>query len=181
MESLVSESISKHAMIDLETLGTGPSSAILSLGAVVFDINGLGNEFYEVIELESCIKAGLQIDANTVMWWMQQADEARETFNNPRSLSITTVLSVFSDWVRRNNIKYIWGNGSAFDNVILANAYKACDINVPWKYADDRCYRTLRGLYPQIKTERVGTYHNALDDAKSQALHLIEIIKYISK
>jgi inhibitor of KinA sporulation pathway (predicted exonuclease) len=32
-------------------------------------------------------------------------------------------------------------------------------------------------LRPSIKLERVGTHHNALDDAKSQALHLMKILE----
>jgi exodeoxyribonuclease VIII len=70
----------------------------------------------------------------------------------------------------------IWGNGASFDNVILANAYRRNDLNIPWKYYNDRCYRTMKSLAPHIKMEREGTHHNALSDAISQANHLIRIM-----
>ena len=38
-------------------------------------------------------------------------------------------------------------------------------------------YRTLKNLLPYIEMERVGEHHNALDDAKSQALHAIKLLK----
>jgi len=70
----------------------------------------------------------------------------------------------------------LWGNGSTFDNVILSNAYRAIGVKQPWDFWNDRCYRTLKSLYPHVKLERSGVAHNALDDAKSQAMHAVRII-----
>ena len=71
----------------------------------------------------------------------------------------------------------VWGNGATFDNVILSNAYKAAGMEQPWKFWDDRCYRTVKGLLPDIKIERLGTHHNAVYDAMSQARHLQFLFK----
>jgi exodeoxyribonuclease VIII len=46
----------------------------------------------------------------------------------------------------------------------------------PWRHWNDRCYRTVKSLYPDVKLERVGTHHNAVDDAESQARHLIAML-----
>jgi inhibitor of KinA sporulation pathway (predicted exonuclease) len=47
-------------------------------------------------------------------------------------------------------------------------------MQAPWKFYNDRCYRTLKAMYPHIKMpKRTGTHHNALDDAISQVNHLI--------
>jgi hypothetical protein len=32
-------------------------------------------------------------------------------------------------------------------------------------------------MYPSVKLVRTGTHHNAVDDAESQAVHLIDICK----
>jgi DNA polymerase III epsilon subunit-like protein len=64
-------------MVDIETLGTKPSSTILSIGAVFFDIETgeLGERFYMNIDP----KQDRSIDPSTVMWWMVQSSEARNS------------------------------------------------------------------------------------------------------
>lgn len=168
-----------NVMVDLETLGTGPNSVIISIGAVEFDTmhQVLGRVFHMVIEPQSCVEAGLQIDASTVMWWLQQSKEAREVFK-AKNNTLIEVLQQFSQWYPKG--APLWGNGATFDNVILSNAYSATDIKQPWSYAKDRCYRTLKNLMPEIKQEAVGVAHNALDDAKYQALHALKLMNSIS-
>lgn len=67
-------------MIDIETMGKGTYPAIVSIGAVEFDLFGTkyGRTFYKRISLESSQKAGLVIEAETVLWWLSQSDAARK-------------------------------------------------------------------------------------------------------
>lgn len=166
-------------MIDLETMGNTPDSAIISLGAVFFDRKEqkLGEEFYRIIDLESSVAAGLRMTPSTVMWWMKQGDAARSQFNSLESVSLPAALQFFAEWFEKNGGLYVWGNGADFDNVILTNAYKACHLKQPWPVYNNRCYRTVKNMFRDVKLQRVGTYHSALDDAKSQALHYIAICK----
>lgn len=162
----------QNIMLDLETLGNNANSVIIAIGAVKFDKSGLGEEFYEVIDAESCVQVGLTMDTSTVMWWMQQSDEARAAFKR-KGGSLVNALNRFKSFCGAED--KVWGNGASFDNTILSNAYRKALTEQPWKFWNDRCYRTMKSLYPQVKMARQGTYHNALDDAKSQALHMIEI------
>lgn len=73
----------------------------------------------------------------------------------------------------------VWGNGSDFDNTLLAAAYDACQLTLPWNFWSNRCYRTLKNLRPEIKLVNPGTAHNALDDSKAQAQHLMEMFPEI--
>jgi len=165
-------------MLDLETMGQRKDAAIIAIGAVKFGDGKIYDEFYQIIDLQSSIDAGLSIDASTIMWWMKQSDAARNEFGRA-SASIDGVLQNFSDWIGDDSDPEIWGNGAAFDNVILANAYHKCGIKQPWKYWNDRCYRTIKAMVPKLTLERTGTHHNALDDAKHQALHLMKIFGQI--
>jgi hypothetical protein len=173
----------QDVMLDLETMGTDPHAAIIAIGAVEFDIqNGeIGERFYAVIDLESVVAAGGVIDAATVIWWMQQSDAARSEFKR-KGEHIAVVLQKFTVWMKSRG-EYpnarVWGNGAAFDNVILASAYKRNMTQVPWLFWNDRCYRTIKAQHPTIKMERSGTHHNAVDDAESQARHLIAMLKPI--
>ena len=168
-------------MLDLETLGTGNNAVIISIGAVLFDEDGISkNTFYLRVDPQSCVDVGMEMSVSTVMWWMKQSEEARAEFNKP-SVSIEQALLSFRTWLVEHSPNFgerkVWGNGVRFDNEILDNAYKKCKLETPWPYWGDACYRTLKNLFPEVKMERTGTFHNALDDARSQALHCIRLLK----
>jgi exodeoxyribonuclease VIII len=85
-------------------------------------------------------------------------------------------LTSFLNQFGRKGLK-VWGNGSDFDNAILAACYAAVGQPLPWDFWHNRCYRTLKALRPELKLQRQGTYHNALDDAKTQAQHAIQLLE----
>ena len=59
----------QNVMIDLETLGRRAGCAILSIGAVAFDLKqGLGEEMYVVVNRQSCNAAELHEDLSTLDW-----------------------------------------------------------------------------------------------------------------
>ena len=161
-------------MLDLETLDTSPTSAIISIGAVEFDRTTCFKDkgFYKVVDLQSSFDCGLTISASTIAWWMKQSDAAREVFRQPGN-HIGNVLFKFSQWLPIDS--KIWGNGADFDNAIMQNVYRKTQAKQPWKFWDNRCYRTIAAKYPHIPRVQQGTHHNALDDAISQAEHLIQI------
>ena len=162
-------------MIDLETMGQGANAAIIAIGAVEFDPRGgtLGREFYTVVDLKSSVAAGGVIDTSTVLWWMRQSDAARREFERPGQ-KIDAALPAFTRFIQDKHVR-IWGNGASFDNVILNSAYRRFGIDAPWKFWNDRCYRTIKNLFPNVPMPTNKTAHNALEDAKTQALHLIAI------
>lgn len=165
-------------MLDLETMGNNSNSAIIAIGAVAFDDDKVIDKFYSEVNLQSSIENGGAVDGSTVMWWLKQSDNARSSFiDNDNAPHISVALQRFAEWYNQINGDEVWGNGAMFDNAILGNAYKRTGNQIPWKFWNDMCYRTVKGMYKHIKLERVGVYHNAVDDAESQALHLIRILK----
>lgn len=164
-----------HIMLDLETMGNGPQAAIIAIGAVAFDLSGIKDRFYTQVSLESSIGAGLIADSSTIVWWMLQSDEARAAFkDNDRAPELSRALWQFTQWFRQVGGEQVWGNGASFDNAILSNAYRAVGSEQPWKFWNDRCYRTFKSLFNVVPMQRIGTHHNALHDAESQAQHLID-------
>ncbi|TWD58149.1 uncharacterized protein DUF5051 [Agrobacterium vitis] len=164
-------------MIDIEKLGTRPGSVIASIGAVEFDqITGkFGRELYVVVDMVSAEKAGLTIDASTVLWWMQKTAEAREsTF--AEGYNINTCLWELSHFVTNIAPNRVWAHGPAFDLVLLESAYRVTQLICPWNYKQMRDTRTLLDI-AGVEIEPFGTHHNALDDAKAQALAVIEAMK----
>jgi hypothetical protein len=162
-------------MLDLETLGTEPGSVIVAIGAVRFNRLAVGKQFYIRVDAQSCMEAGLKLDVSTVLWWLKQSDEARLELCK-EGVPLAAALQQFTGFLEADEDVEMWGNGAAFDNTLLAAAYKAMHLTPPWAFWNDRCYRTIRALNPEIKATRTGTHHNALDDARTQAEHLIAIL-----
>lgn len=169
-----------EVMIDLETLGTENDSVILSIGAVKFDIEPFTvlDTFHVGLNLEEQEKVGRKIYASTVKWWLDQSKEAQKsllvTLNDPWHPSeALDSLRVFCGAANG-----VWGNGSMFDNALIVSLSNSFGLKSPWSYKLDRCYRTLKSLYPSIEgPERKGVHHNALDDAMWQAEHLSRILE----
>jgi len=166
-------------MIDLETMALTQNAAIVSIGAVMFTGRSICEEFYCNIDLQSSLQAGLELDGDTVMWWMRQKKAARKVLVD-KPVSLYNALSMFADWFDDADT-LVWGNGPDFDNAILANAFTKLSIDLPWDFRQNRCFRTAKNIFPEIELNREGTHHNALDDAKNQALHLIKINKHINE
>ena len=167
-----------HIMVDLETLGTNSNAPIISIGAVAFNMKEIVSEFYANVDFDSAVKMG-DVDGSTVAFWFKQEKEAREKFFDGAQMSLFEALSKFYDFVNSiDSLEGVWGNGASFDNTILVNAFTKSGMNSPWPFWKDRCYRTLKNEFPEVPFSRVGVHHNALDDAKSQATHLIEIWRY---
>jgi DNA polymerase III epsilon subunit-like protein len=159
-------------MIDIETLSTRPNALVVSIGAVRFG-NELGKEFYSPCFYQ---QKDRDIDLGTVRWWMKQTPEAKSVFESQDALSLRETLINLKDFIEPDD--QIWANGVVFDIGILENAFNQYRLKFPWKYGNLNCLRSIRRLHPGydevMKKIRVSTSHNALDDAKCQALALIE-------
>lgn len=166
-----------HAvMIDIESLGVRPGAVVLSIGAVMFDLNGheLGDEFYVNIDRDEAVQHGLHINDDTVRWWAQQSQEAQDALLVDAK-PLFTALMDFQLWLGQHNpITSVWANDPDFDVNLLQAAYEAVEKRWPLKYYLNRSVRTMRALcYPAGDNpsfiDPAGTRHNALDDAKAQA------------
>lgn len=168
-------------MVDNETLGTGANSAVISIGACQFDpdTQSIGSTFHAIINKQSLLDLGCTTDQSTIDWWEKQSDEAKAgSYSYPNGTDIRTVLLAFYDWMGGEKSKAtLWGNGSDFDNAQLAELYRKAGIPQPWAFWNNRCYRTMKNMFPGVSFQRHGTHHNALDDAVTQAKHLMLILR----
>jgi hypothetical protein len=177
-----------HVMVDIETLGRDPGSLICSIGAVLLSAAPMQYEeptFYARIALTSCDWLG--IDAATVCWWMRQTEEARrQIFLAPEDQEdLGDALERFSAWLAKTDLETtaIWCAGGSFDFPILKEAYRRAGLPLPWRYLNERCYRTLRNLLPWVERPPRGlrVEHVAIDDALLQAEHLQDLLVELGK
>lgn len=167
----------EHVMLDLETMGNKSNSAIVSIGAVEFNIETgeTGREFYSTVNLQSCLDIGLKINASTLYWWLKQNDAAKmKICEGEKGSDVQLVLAELQDWFNEciEQVK-IWGNGARFDIGILEDAYVACGYQeMPWHFRDERDLRTLVAFAPEIKNDVMtnfqGIEHDPISDCKMQ-------------
>jgi DNA polymerase III epsilon subunit-like protein len=171
----------KHVMLDKETLGIGANAAIMSIGAVKFDLDSDAiddNAFYASVSIDSNIEAGRQIDEATLLWWLRQSPEAQAVFHEPKQ-SLESALIEFVDWF--GDATHIWSNGASFDIPMMSSALKHFDIEQPWPFFNERCVRTYKNLPGMKLIKPINPLkHNALQDAISQAKHMQAIQKKLS-
>lgn len=185
-----------HIMLDLETLGNKTSPVIIQIAAVPFTLNEgtlCGEYFEELIDPTSCVKKGLNVDGDTVTWWLKQdKDVVRKVFSESvNAKPIDEVLMEFSEWIRNLQLQgeiRVWGNGLMSDNRWLLSAFEKCGIQNPirhWQHSD---VRTLVDLGENIlgrdwksETVFVGEKHNAIDDCKHQIEYVCKIYEELGK
>ncbi len=164
-------------MIDLETMGTKSNCLILNIAAVEFNLKTgeTGEVFYEKISLADSINNNFKIEADTLSWWLKQDDFARLEILNSNKTCIV-ILDSFLKWFETRKTFLVWGNSSRFDLGLLENYFNKFNLEIPWKYSNERDVRTLVHFIPDIKKNMLfeGVRHNSIDDCKHQ-------IKYCSK
>ncbi|MBU0808735.1 MAG: 3'-5' exoribonuclease [Gammaproteobacteria bacterium] len=173
-----------HYVLDLETMGKGPRSAIVAIGCVRIENLKITGEFYHRVPLRSSMECGLQVDASTIQWWLEQEEAARVEITGGSATELPHALGWLAAFMGVNDDQppsknaLLWGNGSSFDNVIVGNAFDACNIQRPWMFWNDRDLRTLLALYPEAKVIPFeGTKHHALHDAQHEARQLIAALQ----
>ncbi len=169
-------------MCDVECLGKGEDAALVSLGAVFFDLKTqtMGPTFLRTINLATAVRDGGTMDAATVIWWMRQGDAARHSIAY-NGQDIRKVLQDFSDWIKetcRHEDVRPYGNSNSFDLPKIETAMGRIGMKVPWHFINVRCFRTMRAMYPSVEynpAEKGDGGHNALIDAQFQIAHLFKI------
>lgn len=161
----------KHVMLDLETWGTDPGSALRSIGMVQFDPRtiGFGQEFYCNLERENQILLGATVSPSTEIWWSRQSKEARDALDE-NQIDLKTACDKVVEFFKRTKVTHVWAQGSNFDPVLLEASMKFVNVTIPWRFYNTRDTRTAYDI-ARLDTKivpRRGEHHNALEDAKHQ-------------
>lgn len=197
-------------MLDLETLGTSNDAAIIQIGAVAFNVNGDNAALWTNspdalasmdqgirinINLERSESPGV-LDAGSVMWWLQQSQEARDSITHPgpmQSQTLKAALQTLTNWMNRvmrgrGRDLRLWSNGPTFDEVIIRSAYKRNGLEMPISFRGSRCCRTMFALARDLgwnpkeaarEAPNDIVKHDGLGDAVFQARSLTSQLAYI--
>ena len=172
-------------MIDFETLGNGKNAAVVQIGACYFDkLTGkIGNKLDIRITPESAVKSGADMDASTVLWWLDQSEEARTAVFKGPAIDIRAAFIGLNNFLA--NAEAIWSHAT-FDFVILQETLKRLEIRPTFRYSAAKDIRTLQYLAPLTKEEmagltREGIHHDGFSDCLFQVkycvLHFNKLVK----
>ena len=154
---------------DLETLGNNPQSPIVQIGAVKFDKSGIINTFIRTIDIEDLQNYNFTVDYSTLKWWFAQDDKAIKSVMNG-SFPLRKALEEFNNWIGSEEFN-LWSHAT-FDPPILRNNMDQVGLKSKFKHQVHKDIRTLNELAGDVKIEREGIHHNALDDAIFQSKYI---------
>ena len=143
--------------LDIETLSTQPTAAIISIAARVFTfsqgaLNDDRSKFTCLVSAASCAMEGMHFDMDTVHWWEQQSSLAKAPFEQLSGQEIPIIkaldgLTTFIKHIRvlsPDNKILVWCQGTDFDIPILRNAYNVVwGVREPWHRHEIRDARTF--------------------------------------
>ena len=165
-------------MIDLEGLGTGPDTTILTIAAQAFDPFGeqdFKQQYYARVTLES--QPDRSIQQGTIDWWATQPAPARdEAFNEQGRIPLDQALDELGKLIWHS--KRIWAQGPTYDMNILEHAYKSYGKPIPWQFYAVRDSRTVFSLWPDLP--KPPTSHHALEDCRRQIGLLQTTLKHFN-
>ncbi|KAE9365407.1 hypothetical protein N431DRAFT_488584 [Stipitochalara longipes BDJ] len=195
-----------NIMLDLECASVEAHNPVLiELAAVHFDID-TGEElghYSSIISYQSCLDHDLVDDIvngedGETTRFLKRDPILKYTLLESKDSEILLehVLANFTTFVkescqrtlevqrmrsppRRYTQPMIWGNGAVADNVWITSAYKACNMERPWKFYNNMCVRTFvqqakiitgRDFKSEIEN---GQKHDALSDCRTQLEYLV--------
>lgn len=165
-------------MVDIETFGVDAGDIILSAAFLEFhmgDGHFRGGTLEVVFDLKESIDLGFNLNAHTLMWWLDQKPELfKKNLKDP--MPIDHALHRISNFLKGKN-RRIWANSPSMDLVLLKTYYREMHMPVPWSYQAECDVRTLKALRPTVANQvgYVGYKHTPVDDC----IHQIKVVRRV--
>lgn len=170
-------SATKHLMIDIETLSSEPTAAVIAIGAVTFTEDEIVSQFEA--QIDPVWTPGHR-SVSTMEWWNKQDAGIRARMFSGKMLP-EELCRRFSNYVEVNQPRQIWANAPTFDITIMRHFYERAGLKFPMHHKIERCYRTIKAIaldngykLPPFHTDA----HDALADALYQAKVAQELLKF---
>lgn len=168
--------MTKHCMIDLETLGVNSQSPITQIGIVMFDETKIIEKKNVAIKFDQAFNDGVA-DASTVKWWMEQGSEAKAAAL-AGTTDIMEAARTVQSFILSHGPEFFWSHAT-FDFPILTSWFNRRGLITPINFLSCRDVRTIEHFFSNmiVWEARKGTHHSAVDDAEFQAEMVIRMLK----
>lgn len=184
--------MNKFCMLDLETLSSSPRAMVLSIGALMFDLDVplhvetlddfmINHMFGDCFFMRFKQQPGREISPDTVAWWVRQGkaaiDKAFDLAN--RFDTRDALVNSFYDWYKRHSPEACFAYPATFDHVILQNLYDDYGLDNPISYSRQLDMRTIVKLLDIPKPNNLPEWlvpHDPVHDCVAQALWITEAL-----
>ena len=156
----------KLISIDLETLDVTPNAVILAIGIAVGDTDGAILEKFQVFpSIQEQLASGRSVSGDTVVWWFDQDDGAREEQSKAKRLPVAECTShIQAFFARHSDFHFVLGNAPGFDCDMLGSFLGG----KLWEFYHERDVRTARMKVRMEDRAPNHAEHSALADAIAQ-------------
>lgn len=172
--------MSSEIHVDIETLDTLPSAAILSIGAaeVETETGKVLDTFSVNIAQEPSF--GRTVSSATLAWWGARMKELEAATTG--GVPLYEGLAVLAKWLSPKGNPQVWAKSPNFDMVILEDAYNYVS---PFDFRKFRDIRTLDSIAELVGVdlEELSSppSHVALEDAVNQGTRAAAILRYLRR
>lgn len=182
--------MTKHIMIDIETLDTTARAVVISIGAVAFGFQTGAQTypFYRGMAYDDQIRMGRMMSQSTLKFWSEQPDEARAAAFGGDRVPTEVVLKELGEFIKRHrdgdtDRPLVWAYPASFDFAILEDLYRDYNSFAPWGHRDRRCARTLYSLAgnPSFSHEGDLIPHHPVSDCQVQITQAIVSVGEIKR
>jgi hypothetical protein len=174
--------------VDCETLALNANAVVLSIGACTYDMEGIKESIELFPSVSEQVALGREIDDDTLMWWFDQPDAARNNIIKGERLPLVMVADEFTEWAHSQRTtaggkEKLWFSAYGVDfDLPLVNTLLGARRTMPWEgrpnYKQKMCLRTLNEVYAEhIEWPEGKTAHTARADAINQAYAHISLLK----
>ena len=174
----------RRLMLDLETLDSATTAAVIAIGACIFDERGqIFGEFDARIAVDLAKAYGTTSDRTMGWWEMQDADVRTRMFSG--TASPNDVAKDFCVFVAKARVYEVWANAPTFDCVIIQHLLRQLGLRTPWAFRDERCVRTIYAVGRELGIDYGAGYsekgaHDAVVDARNQARAVAIVLRELS-
>lgn len=163
-------------MIDIETLGNGPSSMVLSIAAVKFNQVRILDQIELFPDVQEQAIQGQKMDIDTLIWWQKNKEILSDYLTKPRKSLHFCYHQLAYFLADQEPDTLIWAKSPRFDLQILENMWA--------KYPHIWTYRNqgdVRLVEWSLKNQSINLIqptkaHNALSDAIAQAQNVQQFL-----
>ncbi len=175
-------------MVDCEALALTANAVVLSIGACTYDVTGIKSSIELFPSIAPQVSAGREIDDDTLMWWFDRPDSARNNIIKGERQSLVMIADEFADWASDQRAtaggkENLWFSAFGIDfDLPLVNTLLGKHRTMPWEgrpnYRNKMCLRALNELHTDDIVWPTGpTAHTARQDAINQAEAHISLLQ----
>lgn len=167
----------KVISLDIETLGTAADAVVASIGAVVVTPDGMGDEYYQPLDLQEQLDKGRTVTENTLRFWFDQDRDVRQATFPMTTSCVRSAMELLRTFIDCAGMPLIYCKGPQFDGAILQSLCDTFSVDCPVHYRAWRDNRTIEDVLVcagyeadllDVKHAHQDFGHHALADAKRQ-------------